>query len=138
MLNPTSVIETLLLGYLIAVVAQLALGLAYTRLGRSALIDDHDRWKPAYFGLTGLSWMTSVAIATFMALPLSEVVGRRQAGEVSAMLVVLLILLLIRNRQQNPQQQSMAITALFALCILFGSMAGALLRMRHPELLSLS
>jgi hypothetical protein len=132
MMNPTSVIEMLLLGYMIAVVIQLALGVGYTRLGRGLLIDNQDRWTPAYFGLTGIAWIISVAIATFFALPLSEVEGRDLSGEVSLMLIVLLILLVIRNRQQNPQQQSIVITALFSVCILLGGIAGCFIRVRHP------
>jgi peptidoglycan biosynthesis protein MviN/MurJ (putative lipid II flippase) len=132
MMNPTSVIEMLLLGYVIAVVIQLLLGVGYTRLGRGLLIDAQDRWTPVYFGLTGIAWMISMAVATFFTLPLAEVDGRRLSGEVSLLLVVLLVLLVIRNRQQNPQQQSIFIVALFSVCILLGAIAGCLMRVRHP------
>jgi apolipoprotein N-acyltransferase len=137
LINPTDVIEMLILGYVIAIAMQLLLGAGYTRLGRTALIDGEDRWTPTYLGLTGVSWMISMATATFLALPLTNFAGRRQAALFSLLLVVLLVLLVIRNRAQNSQQQSILIVMLFSACIFLGSMAGMLMRVRHPGFLSL-
>jgi peptidoglycan/LPS O-acetylase OafA/YrhL len=137
LINPTDVIEMLILGYVIAIAMQLLLGAGYTRLGRNLLIDSEDRWTPTYFGLTGVSWMISVATATFLALPLVDFVGRRQGAIFTLLLVVLLVLLVIRNRQQNTQQQSILVVVLFSVCIFLGSMAGLLMRVRHPGFLSL-
>jgi peptidoglycan biosynthesis protein MviN/MurJ (putative lipid II flippase) len=137
LINPTDVIEMLILGYCIAVAMQLVLGAIYTRLGRNLLIDNEDRWTPTYFGLTGVSWMISMATATFLTLPLVDFAGKRQGAEISLMLVVLLVWLVVRNRAQNTQQQSILIVLLFSVCIFVGSMAGMVMRVRHPGLLSL-
>ena len=129
LIDPTAILEMLLAGYLLAISSQLLLAFVYTRFGHDVLMAD-DRWTPAYFTLTGMSWIISAAVATFLSLPIVTVVGRLNTAKVSLLLCTVLILLLFRNWKQRPHQQSFVVTLIFSICIVMGNAAGALARLK--------
>jgi hypothetical protein len=130
--NPFSVLEMIALGYVIAITVQTMLGFAYTRLGRDVLMTADDCWSSTYFGLTSLSWIVTVSIATFLSLPMVDALGKRHNGEIASLLALVLILLLFRNRSLAPRQQSIMTTLLFSASIFVGAIVGVIVRVRFP------
>ena len=130
-INLFTSLEMAAVGYLIAVAIQMCLSFLYTRMSPNVLLAE-DRWTAAYFGFTGVSWILSAAIATYVTLPLAAVLTRQDAYKASAMLVAVLVLLILRNRMQKPREQSLAVMLLFMVCIgLGGTIASVLWATKH-------